>query len=282
MRARAQLVAIERPQQVVVGAEVEGAQYQVALAVIGQQQQRHLPRLHAGAEGGRKAQRLALRQGQADQDQVAGAVRQGLPRRVPGARVVERHAVERQGRRDRRDLGIPLVQQKGAAAVQPRERARRRFQTEAPCSLGAEPPGIEHLLGAQQGAQPREQRHVVDRLGQEVVGTAFQAAHAIVRIGQRGHHHDGDMLGLLQGLEPPAGLEAVHVRHHDVEQDDVRCLGAGERDRLLAAACQRHLVVFAPELGFEQLPVREHVVHDEDMTRHGAPFALAAVFGAPR
>ena len=76
-------------------------------------------------------------------------------------------------------------------------------------------------LQAHQALDPAEQRNVVDRFGQEIIGAGFEPAHPIVRLVQGGHHHDGDMLGLAVGLDAAADFDAVHAGHHHVEQHDV-------------------------------------------------------------
>ena len=58
----------------------------------------------------------------------------------------------------------------------------------------------EHLVGQglepRQVLHPRNQRDLVDRLGQEVVGTALQAAHLVGDLIERGDEHDGDVMRL--------------------------------------------------------------------------------------
>ncbi len=76
-------------------------------------------------------------------------------------------------------------------------------------------------LQARQRADARNQRHVSDRLGEEIVGAGFQAAHTVGRLIERGDHDHGNVMRRRIGLQPPADLEPVHVRHHDVEQDDI-------------------------------------------------------------
>jgi len=44
--------------------------------------------------------------------------------------------------------------------------------------------------------------------------------------------NDGDGLRLLVGLQALADLDAVHLGHHDVEQDQVRLVGLDQVQRL--------------------------------------------------
>ena len=64
---------------------------------------------------------------------------------------------------------------------------------------------------------------------------ASSPLHAVGRLVERGHHHDRNMVGRRVGLEPAADLEAVHVRHHHVEQHDVAFGALADRQRLGAA-----------------------------------------------
>ena len=74
-----------------------------------------------------------------------------------------------------------------------------------------------------------EQRGVVDRLGEEIVGAGLEPAHAVGCFRERGHHHHRNVGGAGIGLEALAGLEAVHARHHHVEQDEIGTLFLGDR-----------------------------------------------------
>ena len=84
-----------------------------------------------------------------------------------------------------------------------------------------------------QRAHARDQRQFGDRLGQKIVGARFEAAHAVGRLVERGHHDDRNVVRRRIGLEPPAHFEAVHVGHHDVEQDEVAFGALADRQRLL-------------------------------------------------
>ncbi len=72
------------------------------------------------------------------------------------------------------------------------------------------------------------------------------------------------------GLDAAADLEAVHARHHDVEQNDVGLVLFDAFQRLLAAERRDDLEIFRRQLGFQQLDVREDVVDDQDAGGHAA------------
>ena len=80
-----------------------------------------------------------------------------------------------------------------------------------------------------------------------------------------GDHHDGNVLEPALGGHPGEDIEAVHVGHHDVQQQDGK----------LGAACIQDLEALCPIGGFQNfeiigedlgkdVPVHGRVVHDED------------------
>ena len=140
---------------------------------------------------------------------------------------------------------------------------------EAAANAFAQPQLLHHPLQPDQRAHPREQRNVVDRLGQEIVGAGLEAAQPVGDVGQGGDHDDRNVGGAPVGLQLAADFEAVHARHHHVEQDDVGRLGIGEfegaRGRYRRS---RHIEIFARQLGFEQLDVGFDVVNNQDSAGH--------------
>ncbi len=71
-----------------------------------------------------------------------------------------------------------------------------------------------------------------ERLDQELAGPGQHRAAEVVRLALDRHHHDG---GARDGRrELLGGGDAVHVRHVDVHQDDVRVQPGGHLQRLAA------------------------------------------------
>lgn len=102
----------------------------------------------------------------------------------------------------------------------------------------------------------------------KVVGAGLEPAVAIGGAVERGDHHDWNVVGGGIGLEAAADLEAVHVGHHDVEQDDV-AFGAGtDRQRLVAVRGGHHVEIFGGETGLQQFDVGRDVVDNEDTRGH--------------
>ena len=93
----------------------------------------------------------------------------------------------------------------------------------------------------------------------------------------RDHHHGQR---LVEGVELPQHLHAVHARHLDVEQHEVGALALHRGEAFLAAGGADELVV----LVFENHPQRfadgALVVDDQDARLHGQRVAGAAPTGA--
>src|ERR1700710_123684 len=65
-----------------------------------------------------------------------------------------------------------------------------------------------------------------------------------------------------------ANLKAVHVGHHDVEQDDVAFGARADIQRLGAIRRGQHIEIFGRQPGFQQLDVGGNVIDDQDTRRH--------------
>jgi hypothetical protein len=76
------------------------------------------------------------------------------------------------------------------------------------------------------------------------------------------------MMGQRIGLELAADLEAVHVRHHDVEQHDVAFGALAQRQRLRPALRGGDVEIFGRQPRFQQLHIGRHIVDDENAGGH--------------
>ena len=122
------------------------------------------------------------------------------------------------------------MQDTGVLAGLGRRRGERIADAVIARGHGAGAQLVGHRLETHQAPHAREQRGVVDGLGQEIVGAGIEPLHAVARLVERRHHDDRNMSGHGRVLEPPAHLEAVHAGHHHVEQDDVAQALLAERD----------------------------------------------------
>ncbi|MNC86951.1 hypothetical protein D3C83_26410 [compost metagenome] len=142
---------------------------------------------------------------------------------------------------------------------------------------------LDHVVGelrrpaAHHRLDSRQQLPGGERLGDVVVGAAFQRGHLVLLLGARGEQHDGDVLGALVGAQPPREGEAGHARQHPVEQHEVGARVAHQRLRRGHVACAHHLVARALQVRGQKLSYRLLIIDDEDRTAHGVS---RMVFGA--
>jgi len=114
--------------------------------------------------------------------------------------------------------------------------------------------------------------NVVDRLGKEVVGARLEAAHPVLRLIERRYHDHRDVQGGRIGLDPAADLDAIHPRHHHVEQHDVRFDALDAFERVQSVHRGRHLEIFGHELRLEQANIGQNVVDNQHFGSHALPF----------
>ena len=100
---------------------------------------------------------------------------------------------------------------------------------------------IVQLLLAEHRFDAREKRHLVDRLAQIFVGPGLETGDDVLGIGLGRHQDDRHERQALVGLQLPADFDAVDLRHHHVEQDEIGTLLAGHRQGLFAVRGLRQL-----------------------------------------
>ena len=79
-----------------------------------------------------------------------------------------------------------------------------------------------------------------------------------------GDEDDRDGAGVFRRLQPAAYLDAVHVRHHHVEQDEVGLGLCDEIQRLHSTVSRDDMQALALELALEQLHVDRLIIDDQD------------------
>ena len=120
------------------------------------------------------------------------------------------------------------------------------------------------LLVAQRqvGLHPGPEDGGFDGLG-DVIHPAGLEPHSLVRgVVQGGYEDHRDVARQAVGLEQPAGFQTVQAWHHDVEQDEVRVLAAGDVDGADAVAGHEHAVLAFQEV-HEHDDVLGLVVHHQ-------------------
>ena len=84
-------------------------------------------------------------------------------------------------------------------------------------------------------------------------------------LGQRRQEDDGGVASARVLLQARARLEAVHLRHHDVQHDEVGDDTLGDRQRVLAALGDEQPIAVPVERLVQDLEVRRIVVHQQDL-----------------
>jgi hypothetical protein len=136
-------------------------------------------------------------------------------------------------------------------------------------------PRLRVIARSQHGADARQQFARLERLGQVIVCAELQAHDAVHRVALGGEHqyrhlgHSSD----ASGAHAAAHLQAIHVRQHQVEDDEVRHR-AGARLLQPRQAAARIAGMAEPEARLPQVladHLREpRVVFDHQNVLHGA------------
>lgn len=80
-----------------------------------------------------------------------------------------------------------------------------------------------------------------------------------------GDKYDGDIFGVAVCFEVPADLIAIHFRHHDIQQDEIRPLvSLCKRKGLASAFGNDNLVVFA-QGRCQNFDVHRFIIHHQDV-----------------
>ena len=220
--ARDQFVLVHRAGEIIVDAHFQRLGQLAAVAVADQHEDRHVAAFRQRAKLRAQAQAVEAAHAQAHHDQVEIAAAhpdQGFLEGVDGGHFVR----GRERLREPGDgFGAVLDDQDAARWRSASISVSRRIdQAHALAGRLAHAQFVGHHLQAHKAAHAREQRGIVHRLGEKIVGARVQAGDAVGRLVQRGHHHHRHMGGLGIGLDAAADFEAVHARHHHVEQNDI-------------------------------------------------------------
>ena len=126
---------------------------------------------------------------------------------------------------------------------------------------------VVQLLQAQHGLHPRHQRRLVDRLGEIFVGAGFEPGDDVLGVGLGRAQDDRRERHRRIVLDPLADLDAVDLRHHDVEQDQVGQMLLGGGERLFAVGGLLEVVAVRAEPREQDVAVGLVVVDDQDTRR---------------
>ena len=109
------------------------------------------------------------------------------------------------------------------------------------------------------------------RLGDVIHPADGKRLHLVQLLGEGADEDDGNPLEIVVGLEVLAHLVAVHLRHIDVQQDQVRRILPRRQQRQLAARDRADLIPAILEHAGQHLEIGGDVVHHQDAGRLPRP-----------
>ena len=121
------------------------------------------------------------------------------------------------------------------------------------------------LLGggtAQHGLDAGRDLLGVKGLDDVVIRAQFKAKHLVIGLTLCGQHNDG---GVVLAADFAAGLPAVHHRHHNVQQHQIRVQLVKLRQRRRAVVNHRHIVAFLYQIQAEQFADIFIVIDDQNL-----------------
>ena len=130
---------------------------------------------------------------------------------------------------------------------------------------------IVQPLSCQTAVDPSPQKHGVEGLRQVVLGPQLDAAHDALDVLERGDHDHRDVAQLAVRLHLREHLEAVDLRHDDVEQDDVEGFRTQNLQCPTAILRGREPMPFSLEATRKQQAVDRVVVDDKHVCLRSAP-----------
>ena len=141
-------------------------------------------------------------------------------------------------------------------------------------------------LDAQQRLHARQHFVAVERFGEEIIGPGFDAFDPLFAGIQRRDHHHRQHRGGRIGANRRAHFVAIHVRHHHIEQHEVRRFAwlwcAGFLQAFAAAIGGDHAVALEAEYVGQHAHIGRDVVdHQKAGRRYGRGFGGLAHAVAP-
>jgi hypothetical protein len=94
---------------------------------------------------------------------------------------------------------------------------------------------VARALEPEERLDAREQERAVDRLLEEVVGAGLEPADAVFAVGVSGHEDDRHVGTADHGPYVEQHVDAIHLRHHQVQKDEVRRRRRDRGERVAAA-----------------------------------------------
>ena len=136
---------------------------------------------------------------------------------------------------------------------------------------------FENVVGKRRMGAPQQRAHAADHLtwrewlGDVVIGANIEAKRAIAFLAARTEDDDGKMLCLGAGAQRPADIDPRHLRHHPVNDGEVRAVLLDHFDRLLAILGAKHLIIGLNQIVGQQFKLVGLIIGNENTDRHLYP-----------
>jgi len=105
----------------------------------------------------------------------------------------------------------------------------------------------------------------LERLVDEIDRAELETPHLLAWLRQRREKNDRAVAGDGICLQARTRLEAVHLRHHDIQQDQIRDDTLRDGERVFAAPGREQAVAVTLERLIQDLKVRGVVIHQQDL-----------------
>jgi hypothetical protein len=119
------------------------------------------------------------------------------------------------------------------------------------------------MLGINGVAHSQDHVLKIDRFVQKIVRASINAHQPVPACGEGGYHQNREMRRFCIFSQTPAHFEAVHLRHHQVEQNDVRRTPGNFLQRLHSVFGFLNFVAARFQRVTQQSAVLFFVIHDQ-------------------
>ncbi|CDN44691.1 hypothetical protein BN871_FJ_00030 [Paenibacillus sp. P22] len=167
---------------------------------------------------------------------------------------------------------LEFLERKGGflAADPALERLAVQLELPDPDLLGSRNP-----VALQQRLHPRGQLEGIERLDEVIVRAELESLDLMHRFSLGRKHEDRHPLVVLS--QPAAQLPPVHLRHHDIEHDEIGSPGRQLEESLAAVGRFFRRITFLAEQMGDQLADMAVVVDDKDVSHVGSAFPIALI-----
>ncbi len=117
---------------------------------------------------------------------------------------------------------------------------------------------------SQQRPDPRRQFQFIHRLRQKIIRSRLHRLLDVRHFVQRGHHDHRDVSRLFLLLQSLAHLVPAQLRHHDVQQDQIRLFVHDTLQRRHPVVSHVYLIPLTCQISLQQFAVLLIVIHNQN------------------